>query len=100
MSKTLIIWRDEHAGEQFDAEFGANWASVLRELHATRQCDCCAPTAFSPLGAKAWIGEDGQLVLGKNWEDEGPEPPYAGYESEAELRRMAEVRALRAKGQA
>lgn len=32
-------------------------------------------------------------------EDEGPEPPYAGYESEAELRRMAEVRALRAKGQ-
>lgn len=28
-------------------------------------------------------------------EDEGPEPPYAGYESEAELRRMAEVRALR-----
>ena len=33
-------------------------------------------------------------------EDEGPEPPYAGYESEAELRRMAEVRALRAKGQA
>lgn len=33
-------------------------------------------------------------------DDEGPEPPYAGYESEAELRRMAEVRALRAKGQA
>lgn len=33
-------------------------------------------------------------------EDEGPEPPYAGYESEAQLRRMAEVRALRAKGQA
>lgn len=33
-------------------------------------------------------------------EDEGPEPLYAGYESEAELRRMAEVRALRAKGQA
>lgn len=32
-------------------------------------------------------------------EDEGPEPPYAGYESEAALRRMAEVRALRAKGQ-
>ena len=32
-------------------------------------------------------------------EDEGPEPPYAGYESEAQLRRMAEVRALRAKGQ-
>lgn len=32
-------------------------------------------------------------------EDEGPEPPYAGYESEAERRRMAEVRALRAKGQ-
>ena len=34
-------------------------------------------------------------------EDEGPEPPYAGYESEAQLRRMAEVRrleALRAKG--
>jgi hypothetical protein len=29
-------------------------------------------------------------------EDEGPEPPYAGYESEAQLRRMAEVRALRA----
>ena len=29
-------------------------------------------------------------------EDEGPEPPYAGYESEAELQRMAEVRALRA----
>lgn len=33
-------------------------------------------------------------------DDEGPEPPYAGYESEAALRRMAEVRALRAKGQA
>ena len=32
-------------------------------------------------------------------DDEGPEPPYAGYESEAQLRRMAEVRALRAKGQ-
>jgi len=31
-------------------------------------------------------------------DDEGPEPPYAGYESEAALRRMAEVRALRAKG--
>lgn len=34
-------------------------------------------------------------------DDEGPEPPYAGYESEAQLRRMAEVRrldALRAKG--
>ena len=34
-------------------------------------------------------------------EDEGPEPPYAGYESEAQLQRMAEVRrleALRAKG--
>lgn len=29
-------------------------------------------------------------------DDEGPEPPYAGYESEAELQRMAEVRALRA----
>jgi hypothetical protein len=29
-------------------------------------------------------------------DDEGPEPPYAGYESEAQLRRMAEVRALRA----
>ena len=29
-------------------------------------------------------------------DDEGPDPPYAGYESEAELRRMAEVRALRA----
>ena len=36
-----------------------------------------------------------------NVDDEGPEPPYAGYESEAQLRRMAEVRrleALRAKG--
>jgi hypothetical protein len=32
--------------------------------------------------------------------DEGPEPPYAGYESEAQLQRMAEARALRAKGQA
>ena len=32
-------------------------------------------------------------------DDEIPEPPYAGYESEAALRRMAEVRALRAKGQ-
>ena len=34
-------------------------------------------------------------------DDEGPEPPYAGYESEAQLQRMAEVRrleALRAKG--
>lgn len=31
-----------------------------------------------------------------NPDDEGPEPPYAGYESEAQLRRMAEVRALRA----
>ena len=31
-------------------------------------------------------------------DDEGPEPPYAGYESEAELRRMADVRALRAAG--
>jgi hypothetical protein len=30
-------------------------------------------------------------------DDEGPEPPYAGYESEAELRRMADERALRAK---
>ena len=39
----------------------------------------------------------GQPVPG---DDEGPEPPYAGYESEAALRRMAEVRALRAKGQA
>jgi hypothetical protein len=29
-------------------------------------------------------------------EDEGPEPPYAGYESEAQLRRMAEVRRLEA----
>lgn len=36
-------------------------------------------------------------------EDEDPEPPYAGYESEAELRRMAEIRrleALRARGEA
>ena len=29
-------------------------------------------------------------------DDEGPEPPYAGYESEAQLRRMAEVRRLEA----
>jgi hypothetical protein len=29
-------------------------------------------------------------------EDEGPEPPYAGYESEAQLQRMAEVRRLEA----
>ena len=31
-----------------------------------------------------------------NPDDEGPEPPYAGYESEAQLRRMAEVRRLEA----
>ena len=29
-------------------------------------------------------------------DDEGPEPPYAGYESEAQLRRLAEVRRLEA----
>ena len=29
-------------------------------------------------------------------DDEGPEPPYAGYESEAALQRMAEVRRLEA----
>ena len=29
-------------------------------------------------------------------DDEAPEPPYAGYESEAQLRRMAEVRRLEA----
>ena len=29
-------------------------------------------------------------------EDEGPEPPYAGYESEAAIARKNEVRALRA----
>ena len=67
MNATLIVWRDEHAGEQFDALFGADWAEVLRDIHAVRQCDCCAPTAFAPNGAKAWI-EDDQLVLGKNWE--------------------------------
>ena len=63
----LIVWRDEHAGEQFRAEFGAEWVDVLREIHAERQCDCCAPTAFAPNGAKAWINDEGQLVLGNNW---------------------------------
>lgn len=29
-------------------------------------------------------------------EDEGPEPPYAGYENQADLQRMAEVRRLEA----
>lgn len=32
----------------------------------------------------------------RDCDDEGPEPPYAGYESEAQLRRMAEVRRLEA----
>ena len=41
----------------------------------------------------------GQPIPDDTGDDEGPEPPYAGYESEAALRRMAEVRALRAKGQ-
>lgn len=42
----------------------------------------------------------GQPISDDTGDDEGPEPPYAGYESEAALRRTAEVRALRAKGQA
>jgi len=69
MKRIVIVWRDEHAGPQVDNLFGADWADVLREIHAERQCDCCAPTAFAPNGAKAWIGENGQLVLGNNWEE-------------------------------
>ncbi len=69
VKRIVIVWRDEHAGKQFQRQFGTDWADVLREIHAERQCDCCAPTAFAPNGAKAWIGEDGQLVLGNNWKE-------------------------------
>ena len=68
MKRIVIVWRDEHAGPQVDNLFGPEWADVLRELHAARECDCCAPMAFAPNGAKAWIAEDGQLVLGNDWE--------------------------------
>jgi hypothetical protein len=63
----LIYWRDEHAGEQHSRVFGPEWAEVLRDLHAARQCDCCAPTAFAPNGARAWV-EDDELVRGMGWE--------------------------------
>jgi hypothetical protein len=68
MKRIVIVWRDEHAGEQFDRQFGTDWADVLREIHAKRECDCCAPMAFAPNGAKAWINE-GELVLGNNWKE-------------------------------
>jgi len=64
----LIIWRDEHAGEQYSREFGPEWTEVLRNLHAARQCDCCAPTAFAANGAKAWFDDEtGAVVRGAGW---------------------------------
>ena len=68
MKDILIVWREIHAGEQFDALFGADWREVLREIHAGRLCDCCTPVAFAPNGAKAWVEND-EVVLGKGWEE-------------------------------
>ncbi len=65
-----IVWRAEHAGEQLSNQFGPDWTEILRELHAKRQCDCCAPQAYAPNGARAWVdAATGEVVRGRGWED-------------------------------
>lgn len=47
--------------------------------------------------APQWnLSDDEPDIDPDNPDDEGPEPPYAGYESQAALNRMNEVRRLEA----